>query len=455
MKLSHFNVFIPTNNPGEYLLANMMSGAVVGIDQELKTALDHQNFDAIQDSLLDALATIKAVLPDHIDEYRIYKVEYDSIKHSVVSPNYTLVTTYSCNLDCPYCYQGKGEIFHGTMSDNTRKKTIQFIKNDVKQWGAQKFSVALYGGEPLIDMKGVTTIMDPLHTWAQKSDISYSAFIITNGTLITPDIAEVLHHYNTQYAQITLDGPKRIHDTKRVYKNGKGTFDDIIKGVHILRDTSIEVYFRINVDTETRKCIGELLDQLKEEGLHNIEAYMSVITPSQAGHNYSKCISKDEYKAVFDEFHRTTLQKGQKTRVTRHYEPSRVACKFLTHGTYVIDPYGDLYKCLTFLGQKEHCIGHINDNGEIENYLYSFYDWMSRDPLKIKECSTCKLLPSCGGGCAAVAYEKYGTYHACGCYEPFKEMEQYLRLYLEQNFPEKFKDGKIAWSQFKKTHISG
>lgn len=37
--------------------------------------------------------------------------------------------------------------------------------------------------------------------------------------------------------QITIDGIKLIHDSRRVYKNGKGTFDDIVNGLDLLVNT--------------------------------------------------------------------------------------------------------------------------------------------------------------------------------------------------------------------------
>ncbi len=445
MKLSNFNIIIPTEVQGEYLLTNMMSGAVVAIDEELKRVLEKGAVDTLDASIAETLTQMEVILPDHIDELRTFKVEYESKKYNGSAPNYTLITTYACNLACPYCYQGKGELFQGTMTKDMRERVITFIQKSMEKTHAETFSVALYGGEPLLDFDGLVSIMEPCSAWAEEHGLTYAAFMLTNGTLVTPSIAETLQKYSTKYVQITLDGPKRIHDTKRVYKNGGGTFDDIMRSAHLLRDHGVGVYFRVNVDAESRPYLGELLNELQTEGLRDVDVYCSMVSASQAGHDYSKCINEGDFRNVLAEFRDIVEKKGQKTTVIRMYAPSRIFCGFLSEGTYVIDPHADVYKCLTFVGQKKHSIGCIDRKGDIEEYTWAYYDWMSRDPLTIRECRECKMLPSCCGGCAAVAYERYGTYHACGCSDPYEEMRQQLQWYLEQKAPQDFKAGKIIW----------
>ena len=446
MKSSNFNIIIPTKTEGEYILANMMSGAVIAIDEEMKSSLEKSalkkdTFDAETEA---ALLKLGILLPDTADEYCKFKVKYETRKYKVDSPNFTLITTYACNLACPYCYEGKGELLKGTMNDDTRKRAVTFIKKRVEKSGAKKFTVALYGGEPLLNFDDSVSIMDSCFTWAEDQGIGYSSFMLTNGTLLTPQIAETLNHYKTRAVQLTLDGPKRIHDVKRVYKKGGGTFDDIIRAAITLRDYKIPLGLRINVDTENMQYFGELLDELHELGLDDVPVLCGIVTESMACRNYPECIQERDVFKTLTEFRSALEERGYSPPVERTYKPKYLFCGFLGDGTYVLDPHADVYKCLTFVGLPEHCIGHISQEGEIE-YTWTYYDWMSRDPLAITECKTCKMLPSCGGGCAAAAYEKHKTYHACGCYDPYQEMKDQLEWYLEKKFPQDFKDEKIIW----------
>jgi uncharacterized protein len=286
--------------------------------------------------------------------------------------------------------------------------------------------------------------MDSCFQWADDQGIDYTNFMLTNGTLVTPEIAEELQKYKTRAIQLTLDGPKRIHNKKRIYKNGKGTFDDIINAAHVLQDHNISIHFRINVDKENKPYIGELLNELASLGFKNIPVDCGIVTETQACKDYSPCLYEKEFIDTINIFRAIAEEKGFANRVERAPKPKSIYCGFLGEGNYVLDPHGNVYKCLTFVGVKDHCIGTIEENGALKP-SWTYYDWMSRDPLHIEECKHCKMLPACGGGCGSVAYERHRTYHARGCYDPYEEIKNQLTWFLEKKFPEHFKDGKVTW----------
>lgn len=76
-------------------------------------------------------------------------------------------------------------------------------------------------------------------------------------------------------------------------------------------------------------------------------------------------------------------------------------------------------------------MGKIDDNGNLNNLTYAFYDWMSVDPLKNEECSKCVYLPVCGGGCGVVSYNESGTYHSKGCFKIKGTVEKEVIKYVE------------------------
>ncbi|MGD2247158.1 MAG: 4Fe-4S cluster-binding domain-containing protein, partial [Candidatus Methanofastidiosia archaeon] len=173
MKLSKFNLILPTKTEGEYLLANMMSGAVIAIDEEMKTLIENENVHHISQEQSQILQDLSILLPDKADEYRKFKVRYEKKKYTVKEPNFTLIPTYACNLACPYCYEGKGEVLKGTMNKDTRERAANFIKYHVKKYKSNKFSIALYGGEPLLNFDDCAYIMDSCFQWADDQGIDY------------------------------------------------------------------------------------------------------------------------------------------------------------------------------------------------------------------------------------------------------------------------------------------
>ena len=150
MKLSKFNLVIPTETEGEYLLTNTMSGAVIGIDEELKSLMEKKDITALDFETMDTFSELGIVIPDDLDEYRKFKVLHESTKYATDSLYFTVITTYACNLACPYCYEGKGELLHGTMNRNTRKRAVSFMRKIIEKTGPKEISLVLYGGEPLL-----------------------------------------------------------------------------------------------------------------------------------------------------------------------------------------------------------------------------------------------------------------------------------------------------------------
>ena len=57
-------------------------------------------------------------------------------------------------------------------------------------------------------------------------------------------------NYNVTRVEPTLDGPKEIHDKRRIATDGSETFDKIVEGVDCLLDHNINVTVRTNVDKE-------------------------------------------------------------------------------------------------------------------------------------------------------------------------------------------------------------
>jgi uncharacterized protein len=62
--------------------------------------------------------------------------------------------------------------------------------------------------------------------------------LITNGTLIDKHIDTIKKH--NYRLQISLDGPKELHDKNRIYRGSdKGSFDDIIKNIQLCKENKI------------------------------------------------------------------------------------------------------------------------------------------------------------------------------------------------------------------------
>lgn len=151
-----------------------------------------------------------------------------------------LIATHDCNLRCKYCaYSGKYfyNRTHANLKMNiaTAQKAINLLKIPEKYKKINKtFFINFYGGESLLNFDLIRFCKEYADQRKQQTGEKFAFVIETNGTLLIPEVADFLAKSNI-FCAISLDGPKEIHDKYRVYKNGKSSYDTIIKNLHYLK----------------------------------------------------------------------------------------------------------------------------------------------------------------------------------------------------------------------------
>ena len=129
----------------------------------------------------------------------------------------------ACNLKCLHCYQENHkpvQLKYEQLVDiyNQYKDLLKKLK--------MKGHINITGGEPLCNPL-LFKILELI-----KNDSGLISFsILTNGTLITNDIAKKIKNYNPYYVQVSLEGGKKTND----YIRGKGTYKKIAEGIRNLK----------------------------------------------------------------------------------------------------------------------------------------------------------------------------------------------------------------------------
>ncbi|MGC9797386.1 radical SAM protein [Fervidobacterium riparium] len=148
---------------------------------------------------------------DVSEEEKLHKKLSNFIKQMKKPLRVHLILSYDCNLRCKYCFQNISrskkiakEIVIQRMFD-----TIEFLKLENNH---EKVEIVLFGGEPLIRNKFLyQRLKQTLDTASTKN---YSIEIVTNGVHLESYIP-LLKNYNISQIQVTLDGPKNIHDERK------------------------------------------------------------------------------------------------------------------------------------------------------------------------------------------------------------------------------------------------
>ncbi len=181
----------------------------------------------------------------------------------------TLFVEHQCNLRCSYCYNGTK--FNATMPWETADKAIRAA---LSRPPGTVFDLSFFGGEPLIRLDLVRRCVELASSLMQgfAPRPRMRVLMNTNGTLID-DNAVALLAPNAAWQStvfVSLDGPRALHDKHRVRVDGKGSYDDVVRGIRRLLDAHIPVVIMAVVGTRTARSLGESLETFLSLGASNI-----------------------------------------------------------------------------------------------------------------------------------------------------------------------------------------
>ncbi len=186
-------------------------------------------------------------LPSHL-------LQFSSDKRPVVVWN----VTRRCNLKCVHCYaHAKNIAFDNELSFSEGKMLI----DDLSEFGVP---VMLFsGGEPLVRKD-----LPELAAHAVKKGMR--AVISTNGTLITPKIAQTLKDIGLSYVGISLDGMEEINDR---FRGVKGAFKLALKGIENCKKAGMKVGLRFTINKSNAGQIPDIFKLLEEMDIPRVCFY--------------------------------------------------------------------------------------------------------------------------------------------------------------------------------------
>lgn len=397
MKLSKYNhIFEHPTDKAKKVMCNYRTCALVVI-----SALEHEQYQQLcEDSTYPINDELKAqlleggfIFNDDTDESKIMEIDMLRWRYSTTNLTLTIAPTMNCNFRCIYCYE-KDIIKNVEMQPVIQQALINFVRE--KAGNISGLNITWYGGEPLMAWDVVVKLTCEMKKICAEYKIQYNASLITNGYLITEDIAKQFEDLEIKNVQVTIDGPQNIHDKRRILSNGRGTFARIMENLKYLVDYA-NVSIRINIDTENMKTLeNDLFSVFEENGLtnkvHICFGYVDAINNSYAP---EKCLSMETYSKEHLKF----MENNGLDIMGLYPRPLDNYCGADSVSTYVIDPEGNLYKCWSDIGIDNKKVGNVSngEQGVFHNCLGMEY--LSYNPANDSLCKECEVLPICKGGC--------------------------------------------------------
>ncbi|WP_430409455.1 radical SAM protein [Kordia sp.] len=173
-----------------------------------------------------------------------------------------------CNLNCSYCfmYNLGDSTFRNQpkfMKESMIPTIIERVANYLKEYPQEVFTFTFHGGEPLlIDKSYFGKFISQAATLKEQfPDTTFDYNIQTNGVLIDEDWAAVLKKWRI-FPGVSLDGTKKAHDMYRVDHKENGSYDDVIKGLKLLKRKLgfVSVISVMNIDETAETTYKHLTD---------------------------------------------------------------------------------------------------------------------------------------------------------------------------------------------------
>lgn len=298
-----------------------------------------------------------------------------------------IAPSMDCNLNCFYCFE-KNNKYAGNMSEDVINRLIEYVDLSKKD-----INIVWFGGEPMLGYNQIIDICNKL----SEREIKFTSSMITNGTLLTPHRLKDLNKLNLKFIQISLDGIGSMHDKRRMFKNGKPSFNLIMQNLSVcLSTTDIPIVLQVTVDKSNREAYEEVVGYIKQKfAIHYFSGRIRVAK------NYVQ--NRTDFDSAGSCYSNSEIVEDQTALLCSGCDNTidlpclSMPCMFRCSDCYAIDPKGDIYKCIEHLGNKDYRIGSIKEGRVVIPQLAScaFLD----DPFLSNQCIECNVFPICGGGC--------------------------------------------------------
>lgn len=239
--------------------------------------------------------------------------------------------TSRCNAFCKHCYNNSG--INNNEDAMTPKKWLEFSKYLVNKGGV--FECLLSGGEPLLLGNSLFDIMDVLH------EDGTIFLVMTNGQLLTDDIAKKLKKYKYHWLQVSIDGAtKEYHDS---FRQVEGCWEKAVKGAVAITNNGIPLKIAHCVTPYNLDGISDMCDLAYSLGASSI-MIGGISLSGRTGNNQDLLLSDNELVRMraFIEENRIKYQGKMKVKSANSVKQGLINHSKRPRSGVVIRPNGDI-----------------------------------------------------------------------------------------------------------------
>ena len=399
IKPSKYNLLVE-ETPDFVSLFNTRTGILIKVSPEAYhhlCAVDDVA-DSDDDPYIRAFARRGFCVPAQMDEQAGYRHANNGCQTAGDGQeiSFTIAITTNCNYRCSYCFEDGVPAL--PMNSDTRQRLVSYILQRARENpSCQAISIMWFGGEPLLALSDIQSISEALLSYCNMHGLIYRSRMISNGSLLTKEIAKMLSHYNLVSFHLTMDGScdgycKSKQTTPFYYKKVMQAIEDCCEQIHI--------NIRLNCHRENLLSILELVTELhqNEKIREHVHLYLAPVQSDKPGVDV---YSPYEFAKVHNVFlqHLFELQWYEQIR-NAVPKPKMTPCHNLLAHSFTVDPQGDFFDCESALGISTYRIGNLDTEiTELQSVKQKLAD--EYDASLQEQCRRCCFFPICFSGCPA------------------------------------------------------
>lgn len=317
------------------------------------------NFQVLSDDSLTIDNTGK-ISPRDTQDKKLMKMGISNYYFQLI-----ILPTEKCNFRCTYCYE---DFAAGRM----KQETILGIQALLESRCAdlRYLNISWFGGEPLTAKDIVLEISEYAMSLAYRyPKLRYIGDMTTNAYLLDYKTVAILANVGVREYQISLDGPREVHDKSRIRADGSSTYDRIWANLLAIRDSSLSVsiILRIHFTADTFKLINPLIEDIRREFLHDsrfgifFKAIERLGGPNDASIKiFSEAEKEEAVKSLKTKLFGENLASSQNVSVS-----DNTVCYASRPNSLVIRSNGDVGKCTVALYDERNKIASLQPDGTL------------------------------------------------------------------------------------------
>ncbi len=351
---------------------------------------------------------------------KVLPVFQRAIKPPYVKTAFFLVTDH-CNFGCKYCYlekeiEQRGEE-NSHMTIETAIQSVRFFAR-LTRLNNERFDeekqIVFYGGEPLMNFTVVEAIINEIHDLQNKKLLTTNVKLnmISNGSLVTKDIARKLKEYNIGLS-ISIDGDEESTNNSRCYANGRPVYNDIRKAMDICKQEELPFGLSVTLTEASLNNPQSTADIVFDTGA--VSLGLNPILKTNDDINIPDGYAEKAADFIIDSYTKYREKGISEDRMMRkaiafaHSKVYPFDCNAAGGNQIIVNPSGKVGICQGLMYTGKYIVTDVWDETFDPAKDDTYIEWAKRSPLNIKECESCIALGICGGGCPFVAEYKEGS----------------------------------------------